>query len=98
MPKIRMVAPGVDKDGNVLGTGGEYDVDDETAHNLRMDGKAINLADEQAQIKASKEGNYSARTGRAETGGGVDAPAPRTAKTDEPPPGPSSSTSKGDKS
>jgi hypothetical protein len=49
-------------------------------------------------MKAAREGNYSARTGRAETGGGVDAPAPRTAKTDEPPPGPSSSTSKGDKS
>jgi len=75
MPKIRMVAPGVDKDGKILGVGGEYDVDDETAHDLRMDGKALYVDDEKAQIKAAQEGNYTARTGRAGTTGDTAAPS-----------------------
>jgi hypothetical protein len=86
MPKVRMLAPGADKDGNVLSAGAVVDVDDETAAALRADGKASLIEDEEAQAKAAEEGgNYTARTGRPEVAGQPqEPPPPEPPKAEEP--------------
>jgi hypothetical protein len=80
MPKVRMVAPGADKDGNVLGVGTIVDVDDETAAALKADGKASLISDEEEAEKRAQEGVYDSRTSRQDTAG----PAEETAQPKAP--------------
>ena len=66
MPKVRTLAPVTHpKTGEVFPAGVEVDVDDEVFRDWRMDGKAADVAAEQAA--AEQPGNYSERTGREDT-------------------------------
>lgn len=82
MPKVRLLVPANYKD-EPHAAGAELDVDVETFLLWRMRGLASSLDDEEAQAKAAEEGgNYSAYTGRAETGQSTAKPA-KAAKADE---------------
>lgn len=61
MVKVQLLAPATDKDGNPLAAGAIVDLDDETAHDLRMDGKAAAVPEEGVQ---RQPGVYNARTDR----------------------------------
>lgn len=76
MPKVRMIAPGADKDGNPLAVGAVVDVDDDTAAAFKADGKASLVSDEEAAEQRATEGVYDAKTSREP----IKAPEP------EPPP------------
>ena len=80
MPKVRLLAPWTDKNGNPYAPGGVADVDDETFAELRADGKASSVEDEEKAAEAAKTGNFNARTGRDEAGGTVAEDPPKAAK------------------
>ena len=59
MPKVRLLVPyGEHAAGQVI------DVDDATFSDLRGDGKASSIDDEEAAAQAAAEGNFSARVER----------------------------------
>jgi len=68
MPEVRLLAPFTDKDGNNYASGEIVDFDADTVKGLRADGKASLIADEDAAQKRAAEGNFSARTDRADAG------------------------------
>ena len=66
MPKVRTLAPVTHpKTGEQFAAGVEVDVDDEVFRDWRADGKASDVAAEQAQ--AAEPGHYSERTAREDT-------------------------------
>ena len=66
MPKVRTLVPLTHpKTGENFAAGTEVDVDDEVFADWRADGKAADVAAEQAQ--AEQPGVYSARTAREDT-------------------------------
>jgi hypothetical protein len=66
MPKVRTLVPVTHpKTGEQFGAGTEVDVDDEVFAAWRADGKASDVAAEQAQ--AEQPGHYSERTAREDT-------------------------------
>lgn len=66
MPKVRTLVPVVHpKTGENFAAGVEVDVDDEVFAAWRADGKASDVAAEQAQ--AEQPGHYAERTGREDT-------------------------------
>jgi len=69
MPKVRALVPLTHpKTGELFAAGTEVDVDEEVFRDWRADGKVSSIDEEEAQAKAAKEGNYTARTSRADAG------------------------------
>lgn len=86
MAQVRLLVPWTDDDGKQHSPGDVVNVDDVTYDQLRADGKASSTAEEDAAAKQAKEGNYTARTGRAEAGGAQaedakDPPPPKKGKS-----------------
>ena len=71
MPKARaIVATTNPKTGEPIAAGAEVDLDDEAYNTLRSQGAVEASAEEQkAGATPEAEGNYGAKTGRAEAGG-----------------------------
>ena len=68
MPKVRTLVPLTHPTtGEQFAAGTEVDVAEDVFNTWRADGKVSSIDEEKAQAKV--EGNYSARTGRAEAGG-----------------------------
>ena len=80
MAQVRLLVPWTDDDGKQHSPGDVVNVDDVTYEQLRADGKASSTAEEDAQAKQAKEGNYQARTGRE------DVASTKTEKAEEPKP------------
>ena len=81
MVKIRTLVPLTHPStGEAFAAGAEVDVADDVAADWRADGKVSLIADEEAQAKAANEGNFSARTSRADAGE-QEAPAPKKGKS-----------------
>jgi len=81
MPKVRTLVPLTHpKTGELFAAGAEVDVDDEVFRDWRADGKASSIDDEKKAEAAAKEGNYSARTSREDTGEQAKSPPARERK------------------
>jgi hypothetical protein len=63
MPKVRLLVPWGEH-----AAGAEVDVSDEDFADLRADGKASSIEEEQKAAEAASEGNYSSRTSRTDAG------------------------------
>jgi hypothetical protein len=86
MPKVRMLAPATDADGNPLAAGAVVDVSDDVAAALRADGKASLIEDEEAAEKRTREeGVYNARTAREDAP--TPPPPPAEEQEEQPPKG-----------
>lgn len=80
MPKIRLLVAR-DIDGKPNAAGAEVDVSDEAAADLRAAGAATLIEDEKKAEAAAKEGNYSGRTTREDTGAAVAEDKPKKGKS-----------------
>jgi len=68
MAQVRLLVPWTDDKGKNHAADEVVNVDDETFAQLRADGKASATAEEDAAAKRATEGNYEARTSRADAG------------------------------
>jgi hypothetical protein len=80
MVKIRTLVPLTHPTtGEQFGTNTEVDVAEDVAADWKADGKISLIADEETAAKQATEGNFSARTSRADSGR-PDEPAPKAKK------------------
>ena len=68
MAQVRLLVAWTDDKGKNHSPGDVVNVDDATFATLRADGKASATAEEDAAAKQAAEGNYDARTSRADAG------------------------------
>lgn len=81
MVKIRTLVPLIHPTtGEQFGAGTEVDVADEVAADWKADGKISLINDEKAAAKQASEGNFSARTSRADAGSTEETPPPKAKK------------------
>lgn len=81
MVKIRTLVPLTHPTtGEQFGAGTEVDVAEEVAADWKADGKISLIADEESATKQASEGNYGARTSRADAGGTTEETPPKEKK------------------